>query len=106
MFTGILSTCPVAYDAFSTGISGKTLAMPIASTPPFAPSLEARAEPGRAPLTATGLRRGERFASQATELAHVAEVRFPPPIGHEFLREPNGVVVSVDQLVDQEREIL
>src|SRR5438045_2439261 len=36
MFTGSLIMCPVAYDAFRTGISGRTFAMPIASTPPVA----------------------------------------------------------------------
>src|SRR3954451_19965930 len=107
MFTGNLIMCPVACDAFRTGISGRTLAIPIAGTPPVAPSREARAESISARLRALiGRGRGKRFAPQAPELAQVADVRLPAPIGHRLLREPNRVVVSIDQLVDKRHQVL
>src|ERR671924_2244248 len=47
MFTGNLIMRPVAYDALSAGISGRTFVMPIASTPPRASSRDVRPKPPR-----------------------------------------------------------
>src|SRR3954452_12044878 len=114
MFTGKRIMCPVAYDAFSTGISGRTFAMPIASTPPCASSLQVRLELPLLEDARTSRRRtttvpcgGQRLAAGTAQLAQVAEMGVPAPVvEHEICREPQRVVVRVEQLVGEERELL
>jgi hypothetical protein len=105
--------CPVAYDAFSTGISGRTFAKPMGSTPPGASSLTVRGKRlstngVRAPSARATVRgAGQGLAAGASELTQIAEVSVPAPIaGCEIGRKPHGVVVSVEQLVDEQRELL
>src|SRR5215216_7668026 len=107
MFTGSLIMRPVAYDAFSAGISGRTFAIPMASTPPRAPPRKAR--PGsqgdvRARLVGDG--GGQRLAAKPLQIAQVAELHLPVPIGREVGREPRGVVESAEQLLDEEGQLL
>src|SRR4051794_2090894 len=104
MFTGSLIMCPVAYDALSTGISGRTFARPIASAPPrdgVRSQLQTRS------CDPAVRRRDDSGAPQARELAQVVEVRVPAPITQRRLRsQPQRVVVSFDQLVDELGQLL
>jgi hypothetical protein len=103
---------PVAYEAFRTGISGRTFAKPMGSTPPGASSLTVRGKRltngARAPSARATVRSaGQGLAAGTSELTQVAEVSVPAPIAdREIGREPHGVVVSVEQLVDEQRELL
>src|SRR5689334_22742369 len=121
MFTGNLIMRPVAYDAFSAGISGRTFAKPIASTPPFTSSRQVRTElqwvvrarPRPRPVHGReGLRRrvrgrgGKRLATEPLELAQIAQVGLPAPAKVQVGRQPHRVLVGVEQLVDQQRELL
>src|SRR2546423_13010167 len=106
MFPGNLIMRPVAYDAFSTGISGRTFAMPIAGTPPRAPSRDVRPESpciGGAPASSGASAappisrgRGQCLAAEEPQFAQVAQVRLPAPIERQAGREPHGVVVSFE----------
>src|SRR3954470_20113100 len=101
MFTGNLIMRPVACDAFSTGISGRTFAMPIASTPPCAPSRSVRPElrlmRGARTLSVQSTVRGggECLAAETPKFAQVAQVRLPAPIEHQVGRQPHSVVVRL-----------
>src|SRR3954453_13942745 len=113
MFTGNRIMRPVAYDAFSTGISGSTFAMPIASTPPCASSLQVRLElpllqDARTASSRPAVPRArQRLAAGAAQFAQVADVGVPAPVVEdEIYREPQRVVVSIEQLVDEQRELL
>src|SRR4051794_5156584 len=103
MFTGNLMMRPVAYDALRTGISGRTFAMPIVSTPPVASSCEGRLDRSWAAGPARRVARehagGKRFAAEALQVAQVANMCFPARIKQQVLGQPQGVLVSVEQLV-------
>src|SRR4051794_24132261 len=111
MLTGSLIMRPVAYDAFSTGISGRTFAMPIGRAPPNTSPSKVRAElplthEARTPRIQPAIpSASQRLAADTPQFEQVADVRVPAPIELEIGGQPHGVVVSVQQLVDQQREL-
>src|SRR4051794_32451884 len=109
MFTGSRMMRPVAYDALSTGISGRTFVMPIVDTPPVASSGESRldrAHGAGSPWRVAGQHPGrERFAAEALKVAQVAKMCFPARIKRQLFGEPQGVLVSVEQLVDDDHKL-
>jgi hypothetical protein len=62
----------------------------------------------QAPGARSAVRRTPQcLAAGALQLAQVAQVSVPAPIvDYEICREPQGVVVSIEQLVDEQRELL
>src|SRR5215207_8296629 len=106
MLAGNLIMRPVAYDAFSTGISGRTFVMPIASTPPRAPSSNARSESPRSarPVRPTARAQrggdaaswesvgaglvggGQRLAAQPLYIAQIGQLHLPVPVDAQLGR--------------------
>jgi hypothetical protein len=49
---------------------------------------------------------GERLAPYALQIAQIVEMHLPALIHHQLARQLRGVVVSVQQLIDEADEIL
>jgi hypothetical protein len=48
----------------------------------------------------------ERLPRHALQIAQIVEVHLPALIDHQLARQPRGVVVSIQQLIDEADEIL